>query len=128
MLCFDVNCHVGYSFLSSNSLSMLWKYDWVTVVRKFQNKCKYMTFSLSMLVFPPSFLTGRGYLLPFSIQLVLPMEKGQHWELSFLILSWSVSGISNLLRILLSLKMVYSRIHIYIWLSMCPSLGLIDNA
>lgn len=127
MLCFDVNCHVGYSFLSSNSLSMLWKYDWVTVVRKFQNKCKYMTFSLSMLVFPPSFLTGRGYLLPFSIQLVLPMEKGQHWELSFLILSWSVSGISNLLRRVWK-WFIAGSIYIYIWLSMCPSLGLIDNA
>lgn len=125
MLCCDVNCHVGYSFMSSNSLSMLWKYDWVTVFSKFQNKCN--SFFIKYAVLPPSFLTGRGYLLPFSIQLVLPMEKGQHWGLSFLILSWSVSGISNLLNTIWVWKRFVAG-SICTWLSICSSLGLIDNA
>ena len=70
----------------------------IWIVRKFQSKCIFITLFI-LLCFFSSFLTGKGCLLPFSIQLVLPMEKGQHWGLSYLILSWSVWGIDNVLLI-----------------------------
>ncbi|CAL5366820.1 unnamed protein product [Camellia sinensis] len=41
------------------------------------------------------FSIGKGCLLRFSIQHVLPMEKAQHWGLLYLILSWSASDIGE---------------------------------
>ncbi|GMP71444.1 hypothetical protein CsSME_00029841 [Camellia sinensis var. sinensis] len=48
-----------------------------------------------VLVICSCFSIGKGCLLRFSIQHVLPMEKAQHWGLLYLILSWSASDIGE---------------------------------
>lgn len=45
-----------------------------------------------------SFLTGKGFSQPFSIQRVLPTEKARHWVLSYLILSLSAWGMSEVCK------------------------------
>lgn len=77
-------CHTWYMYLCMHADQSIFPLIFLPLLLSSQGLLSFL-----------SFLTGRDCLQPFSIQLVLLMEKAQLWGLLCLILSWSAWDINE---------------------------------